>query len=228
MVRALPFRLSFSYPLLGPYDEIIWVPGLFAVPPTGRKAMRATRIYVSNKESLYNGALDSIHPTYSFLTSKSGRKNWNIPKNLAHFVFTPGADTSSKALPYSRISVAPHDSPETPFFVIDLSPTMFLSDGIIPFSTHLFPTSLLQTVNPPLPQSLNWKEDGRVGTETWLAFTSGMKGKAGFFRGAGGLPGGAFGNGIDFPDVKPWSLGMWVREFELNFPIPEVLGKKDQ
>ena len=44
-----------TFILLGPYDELIWVPGAFTVPQTGKKQRRITRIYVSAKESAYNG-----------------------------------------------------------------------------------------------------------------------------------------------------------------------------
>ncbi|KAL2782425.1 hypothetical protein BJX66DRAFT_345843 [Aspergillus keveii] len=55
---------------VGPYDELIWMPGSFSVgahvdgPP--KKAWhRVTRIYVSQ-----------------FETVKRGRENWNIPKTV--------------------------------------------------------------------------------------------------------------------------------------------------
>lgn len=105
---------------------------------------------------------------------------------------------------------------------------MFFSSGSIPFNSDIFPHSMLQTVNPPLPQSVYAKEDGQVGTENWVAFVSGMKGKAGFFKSRGGLDGGAYADNIGFPDVKPWSIGMWLREFELEFPVPDILDKKYQ
>lgn len=40
---------------VGPYDEVIWMPGYFEVPGTGRKHARITRIYVSSLESVFNG-----------------------------------------------------------------------------------------------------------------------------------------------------------------------------
>lgn len=73
--RALtPFE-TLPSPPVGPYDELIYVPGLFSRRPrqplrTGRTAAEPieyfpsiTRIYVSTDESVYNG-----------------RKNWGIPK----------------------------------------------------------------------------------------------------------------------------------------------------
>ncbi|TGZ81822.1 hypothetical protein EX30DRAFT_371032 [Ascodesmis nigricans] len=48
---------------VGPYDELLWVPGRFEVPREGRvdggegkeEKLRVTRIYVSTRESTVNG-----------------------------------------------------------------------------------------------------------------------------------------------------------------------------
>lgn len=50
-----------------------------------------------------------------------------------------------------------------------------------------------------------------------------MKGKAGMFWSKGGLEGGKYGDGVGWPDVKPWSAGMWLRDFSLVFDVPKVL-----
>ncbi|KAJ3530063.1 hypothetical protein NM688_g7764 [Phlebia brevispora] len=193
----------------GPYDEIIFSPGTFTVPPTGKIAQRITRIYVSTKESVFNG-----------------RRNWNIPKHLAHFTFTPSDASSPKALPYSRITVASPETPDKPFFAVDLTPTMLLGSGIIPFNTKYLPMST-DMAHPPLPQSPNWREDALVGTDRWCLMPLLMKGKAGFFRCKGGLEDGKYGDNEAFPDFRPWSVGMWLRDFELEFPVGEHLGKKE-
>jgi hypothetical protein len=41
--------------LLGPYDELMLVPGAFDVPGKSRTQLRMTRIYVSQKSTMYNG-----------------------------------------------------------------------------------------------------------------------------------------------------------------------------
>ncbi|KAH1299444.1 hypothetical protein KXV58_002622 [Aspergillus fumigatus] len=48
---------------IGEYDELLWIPGAFENPWSGKQTYRATRAYVSTGVSLYNG-----------------RKNWNVPK----------------------------------------------------------------------------------------------------------------------------------------------------
>ena len=110
---------------------------------------------------------------------------------------------------------------------MDLSPTCVLSSGIIPFDSSRLPMSN-EIVCPPLPQSPSWTEDACVGTDHWVSITPIMKGKAGFFRWTGGLQDGALADNVGFPDVQPWSLGMWLREFDLEFPAGEILDKKEQ
>lgn len=39
---------------VGPYDEVIWMPGYFEVLEMGRKHARIARIYVSRMESVFN------------------------------------------------------------------------------------------------------------------------------------------------------------------------------
>jgi hypothetical protein len=39
----------------GPYDELMLVPGAFDVPGKNKKRLRMTRIYVSQKDTMYNG-----------------------------------------------------------------------------------------------------------------------------------------------------------------------------
>lgn len=194
---------------VGPYDEIIWVPGEFEVPLAGKKANRITRIYVSSRESVYNG-----------------RKNWNICKTLAHFEFTPNPDASYRDLPYSRIAIAPPESHDAPFFLVDLVSIPLLSKGVIPFSSAFLPIST-EAVCPPLPQSLTWREDALVGTDRWISLSTKMTGNAGLFRFRGALEGGKLGDGVGFPTVEPWPVAMWLRDFELDFPVGIVLDKKD-
>ncbi|PYH29928.1 uncharacterized protein BO87DRAFT_410177 [Aspergillus neoniger CBS 115656] len=57
---------------IGEYDELLWIPGAFQNPWTGKQTYRATRAYVSMAASLYNG-----------------RKNWNVTRICTKFEFTP-------------------------------------------------------------------------------------------------------------------------------------------
>ena len=151
----------------------------------------------------------------------SGRKNWNIPKQLASFKFFPreGAVGPSD-LPYSRVEVFDPNKPDTPFFAVDLRPTMFFSKARIPFNAKYIPFNQ-DIAHPPLPQSPNWKQDALVGTDEWNVVPWRVYGKAGLMRSSGGLPGGNYGDNEGFPDVQPWSLGMWLRDFGFTIPVGE-------
>ncbi|PSS29781.1 hypothetical protein PHLCEN_2v2929 [Hermanssonia centrifuga] len=194
---------------VGSYDELLWIPGTFTVPPTGQRALRITRMYVSEMPTIYNG-----------------RINWSVPKTRAHFTFTP-SEHGAQGVPYSRISLAPLSHPDRPFFSVDLSPTRFFATARIPFDGSMIPKSLVYVVHPPVPESLNWKEDGMVGSDQWLGCPFVMKGKAGLFWGTGGLEGGKYGDEVGFPDVRPWSLGVWIPDADIYFATGDIIGKKD-
>ena len=107
-----------------------------------------------------------------------------------------------------------------------MTPTSLLSRGSISFNSAWVPINQ-DLGQPPLPQSPNWREDALIGTELWNQLPLVMKGKAGFFWGKGGLVGKKFGDNEGFPDAKPYSLGMWLRNFELDFPVGESFKGKD-
>ena len=80
--------------------------------------------------------------------------------------------------------------------------------------------------HPPLPQSSNWREDAMVGTTEWYVVPWIVHGKAGLLRCRGGLPGGKYGDNGGFPDVQPWSLGMWLKDFGFEIPAGEHFADK--
>lgn len=41
--------------IVGAFDELIWFPGKFAVPLDNTEATRVGRMYVSNRDAIYNG-----------------------------------------------------------------------------------------------------------------------------------------------------------------------------
>lgn len=86
----------------------------------------------------------------------------------------------------------------------------------------------MELVAPPLPESPDWRENGLVGTDKWMSITPHMRGTAGFFRAKGGLEGGKYGDDDGFPDVSPWSIGMWLKDFAASFSEAEEIGKKDK
>ena len=131
-----------------------------------------------------------------------GRKNWSVPKDVARFEFTPNPKaTSPDHLPYTKISLSNTDDPEHPFFVINVTPSRFLSKPWLPYKSTWTPldTCLAQ---PPLPESPTWREDAQVGTNHWWAIEPLMSGKGTVIWGKGGLEGGRYGDGVGMPDVS--------------------------
>ncbi|KAG7292787.1 hypothetical protein NEMBOFW57_002830 [Staphylotrichum longicolle] len=158
---------------VGPYDELVFCPGSFEYPVEGKdgkkstkKAMRVTRIYVSQKYTCWNG-----------------RKTWNLPKHLAHFDWTDHPDGTSE------IKVFPHDhhphggeaaydptearpgSTTKPFFQCTIRPVRLLPS--LPVSSAWlrrlgFDFTLVQ---PPLPEGGRASQGELPGTEEWVALS---------------------------------------------------------
>ena len=84
-------------------------------------------------------------------------------------------------------------------------------------------------MHPPLPASRGHDGDDAssvVGTDQWLSVLPSMKGKAeivwytpgGEDTESGGVQSGGYGDGVGFPKVKPWRMGIHVKNFVLEFP----------
>ncbi|KAK6814561.1 hypothetical protein RU639_009392 [Aspergillus parasiticus] len=179
---------------VGPYDEILWAPGVFQDPRQDKsvKRYRITRIYVSSPDSIYNG-----------------RRNWNIPKTLAKFEFIP---SDCQYPPYRQIKVSLPDTPEEPFVSLDLQPITLISRPIFPISTAYVPMNL-EIVMPPIPQSEDWKENGLVGGDNneWRSVRVDISGKTGVIR-----VGGELGDGISFPKLDWNGWWFWVDDAKMS------------
>lgn len=127
---------------VGPYDELAILPGFFQRDGTKGKHNRITRIYVSQKDTCYNG-----------------RQNWNIPKHMARFEFTNlanGAEQQSllsnrgqDQQDHFRVEVFANDpQANKPFFCATLT-ALRLPLPYLPFSSTWL-TKL--GINPPLLQ----------------------------------------------------------------------------
>ncbi|KAK0731016.1 hypothetical protein B0H67DRAFT_596980 [Lasiosphaeris hirsuta] len=145
----------------GPYDELILAPGYFEYPVEAkngkkatRKSLRITRIYVSQKQTCWNG-----------------RTIWNIPKHLARFEWTDNPDGSSRVRVFPHDTHTPYDASEarpsdTPFFQCTIKPMSYVPS--FPMTTSLFKYMGVDMalVQPPLPQGET--ELGELpGTERW-------------------------------------------------------------
>lgn len=178
----------------------MYIPGAFTAPEgDGKPHLRITRIYVSesNTTTIYNG-----------------RANWNVPKHPARFEFKELSKSETRISvfpPSTTVDGGSNDSTDsTPFFSAVVSKAAnFLPS--IPFSSKITPVDTT-VVLPPLPTSPS--NPALVGTDSWKSFLSVMKGKVRFIwvkpgeiKDADGKP--QFGDGVRFPKIKPWSLGMY-------------------
>lgn len=211
---------------VGPYDELIYVPGLFSrrSPSDQQQPVEyfpaITRIYVSTDESVYNG-----------------RKNWGIPKHRADFHFASDPKDPSSTLVRVSSPAPSSQTATTPFFACRLRDSA-LTPFCTPVSTTWLDHPLAQKLTrgysptllqPPLP-GLTAAGDGASRAETASTKTFLVKPVSkGWSRLAsiaplphenGGLP--TYGDGDMFPQIKPWSkrLNFHMTEFEMQFPIP--------
>ncbi|EHK46846.1 hypothetical protein TRIATDRAFT_45696 [Trichoderma atroviride IMI 206040] len=155
---------------VGPYDELVIIPGKFEWTKqdsnderTSGHSYKATRLYVSQKHTCFNG-----------------RTNWNIPKHLARFDWEEAPDKSL------TVRVYPHDTfsykteataSPIPFFQATMKRVPIIPS--FPFSSKWL--SLvgvnLECVHPPLPEGRG-SQGELPGTESWCAFTPAFSGKA--------------------------------------------------
>lgn len=190
---------------VGSYDELLIIPGTFETPggsQKGKPRLRITRIYVSGRDTCYNG-----------------RVNWNIPKHLARFEFSSPPTVKGQSPPSALdISVYPPSSfdnahPTTPFFKAKLTPSRYLPS--VPLSTSWLPLSTI-LVQPPLPAGDDLL---LAGTDRWCTFAITAKTRKARLMAVRV-------DDVDepsssWPDVKPWSLGIWLEEATLDIPTPE-------
>lgn len=134
--------------LVGPYDEVIWIPGSYETPPLeGTRMVRISRIYVSTVESVYNGGYSpDICIRVNTDAIYSGRRNWNIPKEVQ--------PTSIQCLKYyTNMTARPFQIPPHRQHSIPLPPIQ--KSRNLPLQLPLHPLHLHQPNpnHPPLPSN---------------------------------------------------------------------------
>ncbi|KAL8689760.1 MAG: hypothetical protein Q9224_004571 [Gallowayella concinna] len=196
--------LRYTSTPVGPYDEMILLPGNFDVPGGHGSHTRITRIYVSQRDTTYNG-----------------RKNWNIPKHIARFKYT--GDFSA---PPFTVQLFPQDpSIDTPFFTASLQHLAFWTPSF-PFSSNLLkwigiPNTLVQ---PPLPEG-----DPReviCGTNTWYKVTTSIYSpKTKLVWMDLKQPGKEANEERNnwWPGIKRWHLGLWLQSTQMDLGYPEIV-----
>ena len=129
----------------------------------------------------------SISSPYPFLNivfsqccNAEGRRNWNVPKHLAKFTFTPSETVTGGT--EIRIYAPTHIDGQQdtifnvkPFFAALVQPSM-LPIPALPLNLTYSPMSLV-LVQPPLEQSDSVEKDGLVGTKRWCSILPNFEGK---------------------------------------------------
>ncbi|KAI9677714.1 MAG: hypothetical protein M1829_002486 [Trizodia sp. TS-e1964] len=198
---------------VGPYDELLLLPGAFSVPGTSpeKKHNRVTRIYVSQKATTYNG-----------------RKNWNIPKHLARFAFShPPTRQGSRPPDTLTVEVFPPGENTAPFFTATLRAFRWVP--AVPYWQGLVEACGVDMflVQPPLPAG---KAKEECGTQEWrktkAVFSSprmrGMWVDLNARAVGGGEAQALLGGGEEgwWPEIRPWAMGLWLEDVTLEFGVP--------
>ncbi|KAF2664943.1 hypothetical protein BT63DRAFT_80795 [Microthyrium microscopicum] len=203
----------------GPYDEMMLIPGAFDVPSKNKKRLRITRIYVSQKDTMYNG-----------------RVNWNIPKHLARFTFSsPPVSASNPTPKHLQISLfPPNPAAINPFFSATVQPFTFPPG--LPLNTTWLPSYYGTTTLPPLPSALSaldgaWSADDEQidvmyapGTDEWCEFSVIMKSRRArccWVKVEGPEAGSEEEAEAQrwWPQGKkwkPWAVGLWMENADLE------------
>jgi hypothetical protein len=216
--------VRYSSTPVGSYDELLILPGYFKVKGgkhDGKSRFRVSRIYVSQKETTYNGMplLLSGARLGPKLICCLGRKNWNIPKHLARFEFSSPPvgekDWPAEGLKVSVYPVGSDASSQTvkPFFSVVLSPIRYTPS--FPFSTKWLPMNLTM-VQPPIPAG---QEGYLCGTGTWKACDAVQHSSHAKLMSV------QTSEDVDhkghWPAVKPWSFGIGLLDATLEVTKPE-------
>lgn len=203
----------FSTPV-GPYDELLLVPGYFEVPPRAETRARCTRIYVSQKDTCY-----------------SGRFNWNIPKHEARFKFEP--DHSSGVMTVEVFAPGVDDGAVVePFFRATLTSTRWLPSFSFSTNVSRLIGMNLNLAQPPLPAASSTQnlladnEDTEIlcGTTEWRIASPEVWGKAKTCWVKVDEPTEANRKGW-WPAYQPWSMGLWIKDGFINFRDAPASGK---
>ncbi|ORY64302.1 uncharacterized protein BCR38DRAFT_369865 [Pseudomassariella vexata] len=211
---------------VGPYDELLIVPGYFSYPRERdggildeETKVRVSRIYVSQKYTCWNG-----------------RMNWNIPKHLAKFDWTEkDGKTTVKVYPYDTTGNSEEAYPaELPFFQTTWKAQLLDN---IPFSTELYKWIGINATlaQPPLPAG-NGSYGELPGTNHWAATVPGQAtdhATLGVFdmdQGAGD----AVADDVNavgdeyyenfWPGLLRFNLGIKLDNATITFSAPEIWG----
>lgn len=228
---------------VGPYDELLVIPGSYVYPVeeqgklVERENMRISRIYVSQKHTLFNGrhsecnvvsAASHLSPPPSLKLDLARRltlrADWNIPKHLAHFVWEdlPNGATQVKVFPRDTDGGEAAAEP-TPLFKASFKTIPFIPSFPMSTSWAKYVGLDLSLVQPPVPQGVS---EEIVGTNQWCKsiitqYSSRMH--LGWFnisqRDEHGDSGALFEN--FWPGLGQWQLGVKMDNAAIEVPEGE-------
>ncbi|CAG8957389.1 hypothetical protein HYFRA_00010815 [Hymenoscyphus fraxineus] len=219
----------------GPYDELLIVPGKFEydfeIEGQGtekRTNLRVSRIYVSQEKTCWNG-----------------RKNWNIPKHLAHFKFQdlPNGATKISVYPLEPDTAGIESRiPALPFFSATYKDTPYFPSFPSSTETASYFGLDLNLVQPPLPEGRGALGE-LPGTDQWcklLPVITSPKTSIGWWDMKGGdanqedslleregneATSAGFENW--WPGIGRWRFGMKMEDATILFGVPETWGGRN-
>ncbi|KAE9390905.1 hypothetical protein BT96DRAFT_1024344 [Gymnopus androsaceus JB14] len=189
---AVVVLVQYSSTPVGRYDELGFAPGRWKYAD-GSVGFRTSIMLVSSKDSTWNG-----------------RRNWNIPKQVASFKYENLRD-GSWALSVSQIG---HES--DPFFHVTVNPIPIISRISIPINSRWFGT-MFSYAQPPLPRGPNPEE---IGTDKWAFFKPTMTGWINLMNivpemnAKDGKGRKVVGDGVSFPAVVPNGVGFYLEDMQ--------------
>ncbi|KAK8068734.1 hypothetical protein PG994_005350 [Apiospora phragmitis] len=230
---------------VGPYDELLMIPGYFKYPHVdaeGRESERLnpsiTRIYVSQRYTAKNGRMINAVVFGANDASPPLPIDWNIPKHLAKFDWTEdeNGSTTVKVYPFDTMGDAAESGPAgLPFFQTTFAPIL---DGL-PYSTDLYEWIGINATlaQPPLPAGPGSRHSELAGTSQWRAVVPGQASECsslGLFdlgQGRGDAVGNTGKNAVGdevFPNFWPgmprMNLGLRMDNARISFGSPEIWG----
>ncbi|TVY84801.1 hypothetical protein LSUE1_G000828 [Lachnellula suecica] len=220
--------LRYSESPVGPYDELLIVPGNFERQPDGKvtgkkpRNLMVSRIYVSHERTCWNG-----------------RTNWNIPKHLARFQFDelPNGATSISVYPRQADSTGVESkSSDTPFFSATFKTIPYVPSFPASTSISKYVGLDLALVQPPLPEGKGVAGE-LPGTKEWCKIVPAeysSKTSLGWWDlqrkeatetepllGGGGGESRSVGEKNWWPGLGRWRIGMKMKDADIEFPEGE-------
>ncbi|KAI0820330.1 hypothetical protein BC628DRAFT_1397743 [Trametes gibbosa] len=207
--------IRYSESPVGPFEELAIAPGEFA-NPYQKPSHRVTRAYVSSMKALV-----------------SGRHNWGLPRELAQFSFTPSLEYPDATEVRIFPAISPTEFAPEACFAALIKPVSWLP--AIP--TNLSHFSRVTLCQPPLEATSDSAAPGLVAIPRWhLLDCSESSGRAKPFRCEGLLPPQEeapnpdpqapktattkrMADGVAFPDVEPYSIGIHWTEMSMTLPL---------